>query len=245
VTAKNFAETLVNMALEFPNTYAFGGYVRDKVILEKRFHDIDLMFDDASSARSYINIVKQVFKTEVEELCMQNYGSHTHLATLNVHFKARTIKMDIVVKTSEETNVDFTCNNLAMYKNHKLVPINNMDMSSDEMFLICMKDILNKRLRFIGNVEQPRRLFDRRMKMHNRGFKPIDNCVCSVNLPRKKTTEECPICYDNLEGTRWITTVCGHKFHESCMKKYVDTNNHAKCPMCRENHFVVKPNTLK
>jgi hypothetical protein len=44
---------------------------------------------------------------------------------------------------------------------------------------------------------------------------------------------ECPICFDNIEGTvNTITTECGHHFHANCIMKNI-AHNGFSCPCCR------------
>jgi Ring finger domain len=46
--------------------------------------------------------------------------------------------------------------------------------------------------------------------------------------------DECPICLGELV----TTTKCGHKFHSSCIHKWLETND--SCPMCRDEVGVVR-----
>jgi hypothetical protein len=44
---------------------------------------------------------------------------------------------------------------------------------------------------------------------------------------------ECPICYDQIEGSiNIVSTECGHKFHTNCLMKNV-VHNGFGCPCCR------------
>ncbi len=44
-------------------------------------------------------------------------------------------------------------------------------------------------------------------------------------------TEECSICMD-LDNTKaWIILPCGHKFHNSCIVQWLNTQQ--TCPICR------------
>lgn len=44
---------------------------------------------------------------------------------------------------------------------------------------------------------------------------------------------ECPICYDQIEGSiNTVTTECGHKFHAKCLMQNVAHNGFG-CPCCR------------
>ena len=44
-------------------------------------------------------------------------------------------------------------------------------------------------------------------------------------------TDECPICFDKLNKTNILTTICGHSFCETCITRHIKYN--LKCPMCR------------
>jgi hypothetical protein len=46
---------------------------------------------------------------------------------------------------------------------------------------------------------------------------------------------DCPICMDAIEiGRNSVTTICGHKFHASCLLKCV-SHLGLSCPYCRSN----------
>jgi hypothetical protein len=50
-------------------------------------------------------------------------------------------------------------------------------------------------------------------------------------------TEECSICMD-LDNTKaWIMLPCGHKFHNSCIVQWLNTQQN--CPICRHNVAVL------
>jgi len=44
---------------------------------------------------------------------------------------------------------------------------------------------------------------------------------------------QCCVCLENIQQKTCITTVCKHKFHTDCLKKWKEKNK--SCPMCREN----------
>ena len=48
---------------------------------------------------------------------------------------------------------------------------------------------------------------------------------------------ECAICYDSIccDSTKYksIKLTCGHAFGKSCMRKWVESSNQKKCPVCR------------
>ena len=44
-------------------------------------------------------------------------------------------------------------------------------------------------------------------------------------------TDECPICFDKLNKTNILTTLCGHSFCETCITRHIQSD--LKCPMCR------------
>lgn len=45
--------------------------------------------------------------------------------------------------------------------------------------------------------------------------------------------DECPICHkDDVEDPVFVVTECGHKFHKSCLAKWL-TEYGDNCPMCR------------
>ena len=46
-------------------------------------------------------------------------------------------------------------------------------------------------------------------------------------------TGGCPICFDNLESTTKIVTLCGHIFCSRCMSTVIEEHRQNKCPMCR------------
>lgn len=42
---------------------------------------------------------------------------------------------------------------------------------------------------------------------------------------------DCAICHEEMKDTNICTTRCGHKFHHSCMLRWLTINN--TCPICR------------
>ena len=50
-------------------------------------------------------------------------------------------------------------------------------------------------------------------------------------------TEECSICMDLDNSKTWIILPCGHKFHNSCIVQWLNTQQ--TCPICRYNVSVV------
>jgi hypothetical protein len=53
--------------------------------------------------------------------------------------------------------------------------------------------------------------------------------------------EVCSICHDDHNETTLTAQVCGHSFHESCIKPWLD--RHLSCPLCRSHLlFVLNPN---
>ena len=42
---------------------------------------------------------------------------------------------------------------------------------------------------------------------------------------------DCTICYEEMKNNNICTTLCGHKFHHSCMLHWLSLNN--SCPICR------------
>jgi hypothetical protein len=52
---------------------------------------------------------------------------------------------------------------------------------------------------------------------------------CGIHV---KLTYECPICMMNVSKNTMDTTICGHKFHIKCLKRWGKTSR--TCPLCRE-----------
>ena len=47
-------------------------------------------------------------------------------------------------------------------------------------------------------------------------------------------SSRCSICYDNMSTTSDHTiTKCGHRFHTSCLFKWIMSNGNKSCPFCR------------
>jgi len=44
---------------------------------------------------------------------------------------------------------------------------------------------------------------------------------------------QCCVCLENIDAKTCITTICEHKFHTPCLKKWKEKNK--SCPICREN----------
>ena len=54
----------------------------------------------------------------------------------------------------------------------------------------------------------------------------------STSLHISKSIDFCSICQDEIEKNTIIRRMnCGHKFHQECADKWLETN--AKCPLCR------------
>jgi hypothetical protein len=52
--------------------------------------------------------------------------------------------------------------------------------------------------------------------------------------------ELCSICHDDHDSTTLTAQVCGHSFHENCIKPWLD--RHLSCPLCRSHLiFVLNP----
>ena len=66
-------------------------------------------------------------------------------------------------------------------------------------------------------------------ELNNRLFLPIEQ------------GEECPICLEEFDDTKPICMVrpCNHKFHISCIVKWVDEGKD-KCPLCRRKITLIK-----
>lgn len=60
---------------------------------------------------------------------------------------------------------------------------------------------------------------------------PIDISPVKID---ESMPNECSICLDLTRPDIWITTHCGHKFHESCWLEYIGHNKiNITCPNCR------------
>ena len=54
----------------------------------------------------------------------------------------------------------------------------------------------------------------------------------STSLHISKSIDFCSICQDEIDKNTIIRRMnCGHKFHQECADKWLETN--AKCPLCR------------
>ena len=82
-------------------------------------------------------------------------------------------------------------------------------------------------------------------------FKHCDkcnSCFCG-NSEKDKCywSKECSICYEKIKGRRLIImgrivlSECGHNFHWTCFRDWMDTGNHC-CPMCRSSFNLQKSN---
>ena len=43
--------------------------------------------------------------------------------------------------------------------------------------------------------------------------------------------EQCPVCFDDIQFINKHVTVCQHKFHVECIRKWFETSD--ECPICR------------
>lgn len=61
-----------------------------------------------------------------------------------------------------------------------------------------------------------------------------DASTCMCYQHKHDDGQECPICFESLKTRKKVmTTSCNHKFHTTCMKKWLGSND--TCPCCREN----------
>jgi hypothetical protein len=72
------------------------------------------------------------------------------------------------------------------------------------------------------------------------GIKEYKKSYICYNINKKKTTDECLICLNQIQNTfskKYITLECGHSYHKKCFTKYVQTkkkqNQIPTCPLCR------------
>ena len=56
----------------------------------------------------------------------------------------------------------------------------------------------------------------------------------SVDVDKNKEYEECSICLEPFENKIIRTTICGHTYCSSCIKKWLEL--HLRCPNCN-NEF--------
>jgi hypothetical protein len=56
--------------------------------------------------------------------------------------------------------------------------------------------------------------------------------------------EPCPICIEliNKAETPWVTTPCGHEFHEACFRAWMGRSG--SCPTCR-THLYDEPTDVR
>lgn len=50
----------------------------------------------------------------------------------------------------------------------------------------------------------------------------------------------CVICQDTSDDPNWVDTLCGHRFHESCLGGWTAAN-HDTCPTCRASLATGEP----
>ena len=62
---------------------------------------------------------------------------------------------------------------------------------------------------------------------------PVQLEVIVVSNPN----EECCICMDIDNNQQWIILPCDHKFHGSCISRWLETHN--TCPVCRFNMCII------
>ena len=62
---------------------------------------------------------------------------------------------------------------------------------------------------------------------------------CFQHLDQKPESvwddDNCPICFETMLNTIYITCINNHSFHETCIIAYINTSKKfIKCPMCRQ-----------
>ena len=62
----------------------------------------------------------------------------------------------------------------------------------------------------------------------------------SNNIENKDLRDDCSICFEKLNKNNTIKLSCNHKFHKSCLEKYILINNNYNfdCPLCRDKYFI-------
>ena len=77
--------------------------------------------------------------------------------------------------------------------------------------------------------------FDRRVEVM--GGKEKYNSAILTFENYKNSLQKCSICIDPIfpayeRQSTW--TVCGHTFHEECMRSHLKTSENKNCPLCRQ-----------
>jgi hypothetical protein len=57
--------------------------------------------------------------------------------------------------------------------------------------------------------------------------------------------KECIICYDVLNPTNNITTICGHEFHQACLLDFYQSKGNRECPVCRQTPQLFLYNSIR
>merc|ERR1712039_187560 len=58
----------------------------------------------------------------------------------------------------------------------------------------------------------------------------VINDIQVLALGEVPPEEECVVCLSSDAG-RWLQIVCGHRFHESCLREWLSKAR--RCPVCR------------
>ncbi len=65
----------------------------------------------------------------------------------------------------------------------------------------------------------------------------LDNFIFNDHIliwsSRFETNETCSICLDN-SNHNVVSTYCNHKFHYTCISRWINLQNSNSCPMCRK-----------
>jgi len=64
---------------------------------------------------------------------------------------------------------------------------------------------------------------------------PIENRYKRIReLESTEYTEECPICYENIQKDQYVITNCLHIYCEKCIIQHLIKSNNETCPYCRQ-----------
>jgi hypothetical protein len=144
------------------------------------------------------------------------------------------------IDNTDDDNIDNTDDDNIENDNRLLINIPDNQINNDiinEYREYNLNNFYNIISQFIGISERFDRFDDVVISLDNEDLKNLKtyNNISTVSI-------NCCICLDNIKEDEIICELnCNHKFHETCIKNYLDKYNY-KCPICRESVGNTKAN---
>ena len=235
------AKQCVNLALSVYDAKVYGGYLRDHVLREEKFNDLDICFKDDKDMAMFIKILK-CFNKKVLCINEQKLGYNKVVFKITIN---DSLEIDCTYGELEKC-CDLSCN-LVYMDNNGISPFIPKKLSSTPKHVLmkrALSDINHKQFSIIPNLnttpKEMKKILSRANDMINNGWKMINYHKEGVNeilIGDLYDNTECSICLnDTMKDSRFISLSCKHKFHLNCLMETLEKTNEETlgCPLCRK-----------